>query len=70
MNSVERFKNGMLAELVVKAMQSHWVRIYLQPFTQDGSCEVVCHELMVDEAHDTVRKEDSRKPLAQQHFLH
>ena len=51
-------------------MQSQWVRSYLQPFTQYGSCEVVCHELMVDEAHDTVSKEDSRKLLPQQHFLH
>ena len=43
-------------------------QVYLQALTQHGSCEVMCHELVVDEAHDAVSKEYARKVLTQQHL--
>lgn len=41
--------------------QSQWVRTHLQPLAQHSSCEVMCHELMIDEAHDIVSEEYSRE---------
>lgn len=46
------------------------LRTHLQPFAQHSGCEVMCHELMVDEAHDIVSEEDSREAEPQQHLPH
>ena len=44
--------------------------LYLQTFAEHSCGEVMCHELVIDEAHDTAAKEQPWKLQAQQNLPH